>query len=78
MPELFDLCISHIQQIENHSGIRPGPLTPATKLSNTRLRHRVRFSDEKMEVSGALCKSLDITQIEILLLIQQQQKNSQP
>lgn len=57
VPELFDVCINHIQQIENQPGIRPGALTPATKLSNVRLSHGVDFSDEKTGASGALCTS---------------------
>lgn len=75
-PELFDLCISHNQRIEHRSGIRPGPLTSATRLSNTGLSHWVRFSDEEMEVRGALCVSPDITHTEMLLLIKQQIENS--
>lgn len=49
LPELFDVCINHIQRMENRPGIRAGALTLAPKPSRATLSRGVGFQMRKWE-----------------------------
>lgn len=76
VPELFDVCINHIQQIENQPGIRAGALTAVGRLSNARLRHGVDLSEEGTR-SGELRAHPRGSRAGMGMLAQQGQEGSQ-